>query len=151
MKGSHTPSPPPVIIDEACQAFQTAIAIVGRRWSAAILRALALGAERFGDILRRVDGMSDRLLSQRLKELETEGLITRTVVPTTPVQIRYGLTKRGHDLIVALQPLVDWGIAANAEHTPRRLPSGFNPVRMNSRTYIAGTAAPAALRAADIF
>ena len=112
MKASHTPSPPPVIIDEACRGFQTAIAIVGRRWSAAILRALALGAERFGDILRRVDGLSDRLLSQRLKELEAQGLITRTVVPTTPVQIRYGLTKRGHDLIVALQPLVDWGIAA---------------------------------------
>jgi DNA-binding HxlR family transcriptional regulator len=101
-----------VIIDEACRGFQTAIAIVGRRWSAAILRALGLGAERFGDILRRVDGLSDRLLSQRLKELEAEGLITRTVVPTMPVQIRYGLTKRGHDLVVALQPLVDWGIAA---------------------------------------
>lgn len=112
MKASHTPSPPPVIIDEQCRGFQTAVGIIGRRWSAAILRALALGAERFRDILRRVDGLSDRLLSQRLKELEAEGLITRTVVPTTPVQIRYGLTKRGHDLIVALQPLVDWGIAA---------------------------------------
>lgn len=53
------------------------------------------------------------MLSLRLKELEAEGLITRTVVPTTPVQVRYGLTKRGRDLTVALQPLVDWGIAAN--------------------------------------
>ena len=112
MSASQTPSLPPVIIDEQCRAFQTAIEIIGRRWNAAILRALALGAGRFGDIRRRVDGVSDRLLSQRLKELQAEGLITRTVVPTTPVQIRYGLTKRGHDLIVALQPLVDWSIEA---------------------------------------
>ena len=112
MKASPTSSLPPVIIDGQCRGFESVIGIIGRRWSAAILRALALGAERFRDILRRVDGLSDRLLSQRLKELEAEGLITRTVVPTTPVQIRYGLTKRGHDLVVALQPLVDWGIAA---------------------------------------
>ena len=112
MKVPRPPDRPPVILDEACRGFQTAIEIVGRRWSAAILRALALGAERFGDIRWRVDGISDRLLSLRLKELEAEGLITRTVVPTTPVQVRYGLTRRGHDLTVALQPLVDWGIAA---------------------------------------
>ena len=103
----------PLIIDEEeCRGFQTAIEVVGRRWSGAILLALARGAGRFSDVLRLVDGLSDRLLSQRLKELEAEGLITRTVVPTTPVQIRYGLTERGRDLIVALQPLVKWGIAA---------------------------------------
>jgi DNA-binding HxlR family transcriptional regulator len=113
MKTSRTTDRPPVIAEEACRGFQTAIEVVGRRWTAAVLRALALGAERFGDIRWRVHGISDRLLALRLKELEAEGLITRTVVPTTPVQVRYGLTKRGHDLTVALQPLVDWSIAVN--------------------------------------
>lgn len=113
MKTDHPAGRPPVIHDEACRGFQAALDVVGRRWTAAVLRALALGAERFGDIRWRVDGISDRLLSLRLKELEAEGLITRTVVPTTPVQVRYGLTRRGRDLTVALQPLVEWGIAEN--------------------------------------
>ncbi len=111
-EGEVPTRPLPVIIDEQCRGFQAAVELAGRRWSAAILLALARGAGRFGDVLRRVDGLSDRLLSQRLKELEGEGLITRTVVPTTPVQIRYGLTERGRDLIVALQAVVEWGNAA---------------------------------------
>ena len=112
MKASHPVARPPVIDDQACRGFQTAIEIVGRRWTAAVLRALAVGAERFGDIRWRVHGISDRLLALRLKELEAEGLIIRTVVPTTPVQVLYGLSKRGRDLTVALQPLIDWGVAA---------------------------------------
>jgi DNA-binding HxlR family transcriptional regulator len=72
----------------------------------------APGAERFGDILLRVYWLSDWLLSQRLKELEAEGLVTRTVVPATPVQSRHARSGRGRDLIVALQPLVKWGNAA---------------------------------------
>ena len=90
--------------------LQVTLELVGRRWSGAILLALATGAERFGEILCRIEGISDRLLSQRLKELEGEGLVTRTVVPTMPVQVRYGLTDPGRELIVALQPLVKWGV-----------------------------------------
>jgi DNA-binding HxlR family transcriptional regulator len=113
MKTEQSPARPPVIVDEACRSFQAAIEIVGRRWTAAVLRSLDLGAVRFGEIRCRVDAISDRMLALRLKELEAEGLITRTVIPTTPVQVRYGLTKRGHDLVVALQPLVDWGTTVN--------------------------------------
>jgi DNA-binding HxlR family transcriptional regulator len=103
---------PSILNEEECRGFQTAVELVGRRWSAAILLALARGAGRFGEILALVDGLSDRLLSQRLKELEAERLIIRTVVPTTPVQVRYGLSGRGRELILILQPLVKWGIAA---------------------------------------
>jgi DNA-binding HxlR family transcriptional regulator len=106
----HDTRPQPSILDEeTCRSFQQAVELVGRRWSAAILMALSLGAGRFGEILISVDNLSDRLLSQRLKELEREGLVVRTVVPTTPVQVRYALSDRGHELIGALQPLVDWG------------------------------------------
>jgi DNA-binding HxlR family transcriptional regulator len=102
--------PQPSILDEEeCRSFQEAVELVGRRWSAAIVLAVSLGARRFGEILARVDNLSDRMLSQRLKELETEGLVVRTVVPTTPVQVRYELSDRGRELISALQPLVAWG------------------------------------------
>jgi DNA-binding HxlR family transcriptional regulator len=103
---------PPILDDEACRGFQTAIELVGRRWSGAILLAVSLGAERFGQIIAVVDGLSDRLLSQRLKELEAEGLVVRTVIPTTPAYSRYTLSERGHGLMVALQPLVNWGVAS---------------------------------------
>ncbi|MEN3318953.1 MAG: hypothetical protein V7643_2354 [Mycobacterium sp.] len=102
--------PQPSILDEEeCRSFQEAVELVGRRWSAAILLALSLGARRFGEILARVDNLSDRMLSLRLKELEAEGLVLRTVLPTTPVQVLYTLSDRGRELMTALQPLVDWG------------------------------------------
>ena len=96
------------IDDDACRRFQWAIELVGKRWSGGILLALARGATRFSEVLELVDGLSDRLLAARLKELEASGLIERTVVPTTPVQIRYGLTDRGADLLRSMQPLQHW-------------------------------------------
>lgn len=97
------------IDDEACRRFQGSVELVGRRWSSGILLALAQGATRFSEVLHRVDGLSDRLLAQRLKELETAGLVTREVIPTVPVQIRYTLSERGADLMRSLQPLAEWG------------------------------------------
>jgi DNA-binding HxlR family transcriptional regulator len=104
----------PAILDEQeCRGFQTAIELVGRRWTGAILLSMARGARRFGEITRSVDGLSDRLLSQRLKEMESEGLVERTVVPTTPAHSVYTLSTRGQQLMSALQPLVEWGVADN--------------------------------------
>ncbi|RSM73021.1 transcriptional regulator [Kibdelosporangium aridum] len=104
---------PPVLNETSCRGFETAIATIAKPWTGAVLHVLAMGVERFGEIAAMIDGISHRLLSQRLKELETEGLIVRTVVPTTPVQVKYGLSDSGRDLIVALQPLVRWGAARN--------------------------------------
>jgi DNA-binding HxlR family transcriptional regulator len=98
------------IDDLACRSFQGALELVGKRWTGAILLAGARGARRFVEYRTRITGISDRLLSQRLRELEEEGLVERTVVPTTPVQVRYALTPLGTELIAALQPLVDWGL-----------------------------------------
>ncbi|MCS5717139.1 helix-turn-helix transcriptional regulator [Herbiconiux sp. CPCC 205763] len=105
---------PPILAEEECRGFQTAIELVGRRWTGAILLSITRGARRFGEIIRSVDGLSDRLLSQRLKELEAEGLVERTVVPTTPAHSRYTLSTRGFRLMEALQPLVEWGVSDNA-------------------------------------
>ncbi len=98
------------IDDEKCRLFTGYIEIIGKKWSAGIMLAAVRGATRFVEYRALVHGISDRLLNQRLKELEAEGLIERTVVPTTPVLVQYRPTERGRSLMRALQPLVAWGL-----------------------------------------
>lgn len=95
--------------EEACTVFQRTLELAGRRWSGAILYAGVAGARRFVEYRRYVRGISDRLLTQRLRELERQGFITREVVPTMPVQIRYEPTPAGAELVGALLPLGEWG------------------------------------------
>jgi DNA-binding HxlR family transcriptional regulator len=95
--------------EDDCGQFQRTLERVGRRWSGAILYAGVAGARRFVEYRRYVDGISDRLLTQRLRELERQGFITREVVPTMPVQILYTPTPAGAELVAALQPLTEWG------------------------------------------
>lgn len=83
--------------------------LIGKRWSSGILLAIARGASRFSEIIAAVPGLSDRLLAQRVKELEASGLVHRDVIASTPVQVRYRLTASGNDLLDSLQPLVGWG------------------------------------------
>jgi DNA-binding HxlR family transcriptional regulator len=97
------------IDDEECRRASSVMELVGRRWSSGILLALARGATRFSEVVLLVDGLSDRMLSVRLKELEHADLVRRDVEPTTPVTVLYGLTPRGRDLLAALQPLADYG------------------------------------------
>jgi DNA-binding HxlR family transcriptional regulator len=102
-------------IDDACcqkllaGGILSAIELVGGRWTGAILLAAVGGARRYGEYRAMVVGISDRLLTLRLKELQAEGLIERTVVPSTPVQILYSPTANARELMSALQPLAEWG------------------------------------------
>ncbi|HVL65075.1 MAG TPA: helix-turn-helix domain-containing protein [Actinomycetota bacterium] len=91
-----------------CPAYTRAIEIIGRRWTGAILRAMLSGASRFSEILGQVPGLSDRLLSERLKELEAEGIIERRVTPTTPVRIEYVLTDKGDSLSSVIRAVAEW-------------------------------------------
>jgi DNA-binding HxlR family transcriptional regulator len=91
-----------------CPKFHKAVELIGRRWTGAILSALLMGATRFTDIIHAVPGLSDRLLSERLKELEAEGIVRRIVHPETPVRIEYQLTEKGHDLHNVTNALSDW-------------------------------------------
>ncbi len=123
------------INDDECRRFQSSVELVGKRWSSAILMAVALGAERFGEIISAVPGLSDRLLAQRVKELESVGLLERDVVATMPVQVRYRLTERGIDLMKSLQPLVAWSqrwIEPSAGQSPARR-SDSKPVSSTAR------------------
>lgn len=112
-------SPPWLHTGEAeCQHASQVLEIVGQRWSPSILIALARGAERFNDIIKVVDGLSARMLTVRLKQLETAGFVGREVIPTTPVSVRYRLTPQGVELVTALQPLAGY-VRRWQEESPR--------------------------------
>ena len=98
-----------------CPAFQSTVELIGRRWTGAIVRSLLSGSVRFGEILARVPGLSDRLLSERLRELEAAGIVVRSVYPEVPVRIEYHLTEKGHEL-EAIVAAIDGWTARWAEH-----------------------------------
>ncbi|MCC7365591.1 MAG: helix-turn-helix transcriptional regulator [Dehalococcoidia bacterium] len=91
-----------------CPRFHHAIELIGRRWTGVILRELLRGRLRFNDLAAAVPGMSDAVLSDRLKELESEGLVERRVYPETPVRIEYHLTEKGRALELVFTDLAAW-------------------------------------------
>lgn len=93
---------------ELCPKFHKAVEIIGRRWTGAVLRVLLDGAARFNQLHDTIPGISDKMLSERLKELEAEGIVKRMVVPTTPVRIEYHLTEMGQALRPVLDGLGSW-------------------------------------------
>ncbi|MGH2806177.1 MAG: winged helix-turn-helix transcriptional regulator [Actinomycetota bacterium] len=92
-----------------CPHFHDAVEIIGRRWTGAILRALLAGENRFSSIRSTVPGLSDRMLSERLKELEAEGIVVRNVLPETPVRIEYVPTEKGEALSDVVKAIATWG------------------------------------------
>jgi DNA-binding HxlR family transcriptional regulator len=88
--------------------FQTAIELIGRRWAGAILWVLAERPHYFAELAQAIPGLSDRLLSRRLRELEAEGLIERSVHSGTPARVSYALTDKGRSLSPVLDDLSNW-------------------------------------------
>jgi DNA-binding HxlR family transcriptional regulator len=107
------------IHDDTCPSFEGTLELIGRRWTGSVLQAAGQGARRFGEYRAVIEGISDRLLTQRLRELDAAGLIQRTVIPTTPVQVRYQLTADGQALVDALAPLAQWSMRRGS--APRAL------------------------------
>jgi len=95
-------------LTEVCPHFHAGIELVGKRWSGAIIWALAEGPLRFAELKRSIPGLSDRLLSQRLRELEEAGLMIREVEDGPQVKVTYGLTEMGMDLKPAILALREW-------------------------------------------
>ena len=91
-----------------CPRFHHAVELIGRRWTGVVVRAMFGGATRYSDIRAAVPDLSDKMLAERLKELEAEGVVTRTVVPSTPVRVEYRLTEKGRALYAALGGLAAW-------------------------------------------
>jgi DNA-binding HxlR family transcriptional regulator len=93
---------------QVCPHYHCAVELIGRRWAGAILYALTDGPLHFAELKDSVPGMSDRLLSCRLKELEEAGLVSREVQPGARVRVSYELTRKGHSLEPVMGELRDW-------------------------------------------
>ncbi|HYH53821.1 MAG TPA: helix-turn-helix domain-containing protein [Solirubrobacterales bacterium] len=91
-----------------CPHFHHAIELIGKRWTGAIVCALTERSMRYAELGKAVPGLSDRLLSQRLRELEEEGLVERQVEAGAPVRVVYSLTQAGQELDPALSELKSW-------------------------------------------
>jgi DNA-binding HxlR family transcriptional regulator len=91
-----------------CKAARGVLARVGDKWSMLIIVLLGDGAKRFNAIRREVTGISQRMLTLTLRNLERDGLVKRTQFPTIPPRVDYELTPLGRSLWKAVQPLGDW-------------------------------------------
>ena len=91
-----------------CARFHQAVELVGRRWTGAVIQLLLQGRMRFAELRDAIPDISDRMLSERLRELEEEGIVSRNVIPATPVRVEYALTAKGRALEPALAAIGKW-------------------------------------------
>ncbi|HVT03750.1 MAG TPA: helix-turn-helix domain-containing protein [Thermoanaerobaculia bacterium] len=97
-----------VAIPVICGRFHQAVELIGGRWTGAIIQALLRGPTRYASIRAAIPDISDRMLSDRLRILESEGLVERQVFPETPVRVEYQLTEKGQSLDRALAAIGAW-------------------------------------------
>jgi DNA-binding HxlR family transcriptional regulator len=91
-----------------CSLYHRAVELVGKRWTGAILLVLLDGPAHFSQIRHLVPDLSDRLLSERLKELEAEGIVERSVLDGSPVRVEYAVTDKGRALQPTVRELKSW-------------------------------------------
>ena len=101
--------------DETLQALQAAVGVLAAKWSVLVLARLAEGTQRFNELLRQIDGVSRRMLSATLRQLERDGLVERHVYARVPARVEYELSPVGEHLLVALVPLAGWGLEHQAD------------------------------------
>src|ERR1700730_13881399 len=95
-------------VPQVCSRFHGAIELIGSRWTGAILQTLLQGKTRYAAIKAAIPDLTDRMLSERLRSLEGEGLVVRSVIPDTPVRVEYELTQKGLELQNALREIGNW-------------------------------------------
>ena len=95
-------------VPELCIRFHRASELIGRRWTGAIIFVLLKSRCRFATLRDAIPDITDRMLSDRLQELEGEGIVERTVIPATPVRVEYALTKKGRALAGAIHAISAW-------------------------------------------
>ncbi len=104
-----------------CARFHRASELIGRRWTGAIIYVLLRTKCRFATLRAAIPDITDRMLSERLQELEQEGIVERTVVPEMPVRVEYCLTKKGRALADVMDAIGDWAHKwVEAEPPPAR-------------------------------
>ena len=90
-------------------AVEATISVIGGKWKPILLFHMLGGSLRYSELQRRVPRATDRMLTRSLRELEADGLVSRTVHPEVPVRVEYALTPRGRSLVPILQAMSDWG------------------------------------------
>jgi len=110
MAGTPIPAPFPVSDEQALKALQGAVGVLAAKWSVVVLATLGEGTHRFNELLRQIDGVSRRMLSATLRQLERDGLVERHVYARVPARVEYELSPVGEHLLVALAPLAGWGL-----------------------------------------
>ena len=103
---------------QLCVKFHHAVELIGGRWTGAVIQLLLNGRMRFAELRSAIPDISDRMLSERLRELEAEGILARTVVPETPVRVEYELTEKGRALEHALAAVGRWAERWVTDVTP---------------------------------
>ena len=101
--------------DDTLEALQAAVGVLAAKWSVVVLAQLATGSRRFNELLRQIDGVSRRMLSATLRQLERDGLVERHVYARVPARAGYELSPVGERLLAALAPLAGWGVQHRAE------------------------------------
>jgi DNA-binding HxlR family transcriptional regulator len=91
-----------------CPKYEASIELLGKRWTGLIIRVLLGGPRRFKDIKEQIPDMSDKMLTDRLKEMEAQGVVRRNVYPETPVRIEYELTTKGKALKSVIESIQGW-------------------------------------------
>ena len=110
MASTPIPAPFPTSDEDSLSALQSAVAVLAAKWSVVVLTRLATGSTRFNELLRQIDGVSRRMLSATLRQLERDGLVERHVYARVPARVGYELSPAGVDLLDALAPLAGWGV-----------------------------------------
>src|SRR5215210_7218161 len=110
MAAQPSPLPLPAVDDESLEALQAAVGVLAAKWSVVVLARLSSGTHRFNELLRQIDGVSRRMLSATLRQLERDGLVERHVYARVPARVEYELSSAGEHLLVALVPLAGWGL-----------------------------------------
>lgn len=108
------------LVPALCPRFHKAVELIGKRWTGAILRVLQGGRARFNVIATAIPDMSDRMLAERLRELEHEGIVVRLVIPESPVRVEYELSEKGRALDETFCAIARWAEAWGADGAPAR-------------------------------
>ena len=122
-----------LVCDDDCPVRRS-MDVLGGRWTLLIVRDLLVEPRRFGELLMTLGGVSPKVLTDRLKSLEREGILTRTVYPVMPLRVEYALTDLGRELRPVIDALAAWG---------ERLPAGERPAGVRAADRETGAAGPA--------
>ena len=94
-----------------CRTISTLLSRIGDKWTVLVVQTLGSGSKRFNELRREIPSVSQRMLTLTLRNLERDGIVSRTVTPTIPPRVYYALTDLGHSLLRPVTALSDWALA----------------------------------------